>query len=432
MAVVEGFRGIRFSLENGKDVSDRLAPPYDVLNQQGKAKLMEKSPHNIVAVDLPHMPPKSAGPESLYKEAGDRLRAWLEEGAMIRDEKPTIYVYQQRYTHQGRQYTRRGFIGRLKVEPFCEESVFPHEKTYGGPKEDRMMLTKATQVNMSQVFCIFDDNTNEITDILYSKISGQPTYTGEIDGVKNEVWTLTDPAIINWVAEKMKPRKIFIADGHHRYTTSLNYRNELEAQGKLTPEHPANYVGCVFVSMSEPGMVILPTHRCVTQMAGLTLDELAKLLGEKCETKWFDGGKDKAEEAMLAYGEVAFAFVYSGDNRILMAKPKDLESLLADLADEHILAWRTLPVAVLHSYVLDRVVYPKWLKTDEPAIEYYHLADEVMDYIQTTPDVLGVLTPTTKIEAVKEISLAGELMPQKSTFFYPKLATGLVIHPLFD
>jgi uncharacterized protein (DUF1015 family) len=431
MAVIEGFRGIRFSLKSGKDVSDRLAPPYDVLSEQDKAALMAKSANNIVAVDLPHMPPKFAGPEAAYRQAGERLQEWLKNGVMIRDEKPTIYVYQQRYLYQGKEYTRRGFIARLRLEPFGEKSVFPHEKTHGGPKEDRMMLTKATQVNMSQVFCLFDDATNEITNSLYKKISGEPAYFGEIGEVKNEVWVVTDKAIIDEVAKKMQDRKIFIADGHHRYTTSLNYQEFLKKQGKLTANGPENYVGCVFVSMSEPGLVILPTHRCVTNMEGLTLDELAKLLSDKCEIEWFKGGKAKAEAAMNAMGEVAFAFVYSGDERVLLAKPKDVKTLLADMAKEHIAAWRTLPVAVLHSYVLDRVVYPKWLKTETPAIEYYHLADEVMDYMKTAKSTLGILVPTTKIESVKEISLAKELMPQKSTFFYPKLATGLVIHPLF-
>lgn len=430
MAVVEGFRGIRYSLTPGKDISDRIAPPYDVLNEQGKANLLKKSSNNIVAVDLPHMPPKFAGPEAVYKEAGEKLHQWLSSGAMIREDKPAIYVYQQRYTHQGRQFTRRGFIARLRLEPFGQGCVFPHEKTYGGPKEDRMLLTKFSQVNMSQVFCLFDDATNEVTNSLYKKISGEPTYTGEIDGVKNEVWVVTDKAIIDSVSNGMKDRKIFIADGHHRYTTSLNYQEFLKQQGKLTADHPANYVGCMFVSMSEPGLVILPTHRCIQDM-NLTLDDVAKALGDSFETQWFTGGKAAAESAMLEYGDLAFGFVYSGDDRVLLARAKNPTGLLADLAGEHVLAWRTLPVAVLHQYVLDRIIYPKWLKTEQPAIEYFHLADEVMTHIQEKKSVLGILVPTTKIEAVKEISLAGELMPQKSTFFYPKLATGLIIHPLF-
>ena len=430
MAVVEGFRGIRYSLTTGNDVSDRIAPPYDVLNEQDKANLLKKSPNNIVAVDLPHMPPRSAGPEALYKAAGETLHQWLATGVMTREDKPALYVYQQRYSHQGQEFTRRGFIARLRLEPFGQGCVFPHEKTYGGPKEDRMMLTKFSQVNMSQVFCLFDDETNAITDSLYKKISGEPTYVGDIDGVKNEVWVVTDPAVIESVSTGMKDRKIFIADGHHRYTTSLNYREYLKEQGKLTDDHPANYVGCMFVSMSEPGLVILPTHRCVQGM-NLSLDDLAQALGETFETKWFDGDKTQAQAAMLEYGELAFAFVHSGDTRVLLARAKNPTGLLADLENEHILAWRTLPVAVLHQFVLERIVYPKWLKTDQPAIEYFHLAEEVMTHIQERPSVLGVLVPTTRIEAVRDISLAGELMPQKSTFFYPKLATGLIIHPLF-
>jgi uncharacterized protein (DUF1015 family) len=176
--------------------------------------------------------------------------------------------------------------------------------------------------------------------------------------------------------------------------------------------------------MSEPGLVILPTHRCILDMVGLTLDELAKMLSDKFDLRW---GKptDPLKDPEIG-------FIYHGDARMLISKPKDVDHLLEDLKDKYVLAWRKLPVAFLHAYLLDRVIYPKWLKTEKPTIEYYHLAQETADFIQGCPNSLGILVPPTPIQAVKQISLAGQLMPQKSTFFYPKLATGLVINPLFD
>ncbi|MFA5865632.1 MAG: DUF1015 domain-containing protein [Phycisphaerae bacterium] len=424
MAVVDGFCGIRYSLKNGADISDRIAPPYDVVvTDEAKAKLLAKSPFNIIAIDMPHTPPKQAGPEQVYDLAGLQLFHWIKEGVFLRDREPAIYVYQQRFSHQNRNYTRRGFIARLKLEEFGTGSVFPHEQTYGGPKEDRLMLTKFTKSNMSQVFCLFDDDTNEITETLYTKLPTEPTYRGAIEDVVNEVWVVTDHELIKWVAAKMADRKIFIADGHHRYSTSLMYRDLLSKQGKLTPNHPANFVGCMFVSMSEPGLVILPTHRAIRDLPGLTLDELSGLLSEKFAVRWVS----KQEEI----SEPDFGFIYQNDNRMLVAQPKDVERILDDQAEKHVPAWRKLPVAILHSYLLDRIIYPKWLKTEKPSIEYFHLAGEVVDFVDNCPSSLGVLVPPTPIEAVKQISLAGELMPQKSTFFYPKLATGLVINPLF-
>jgi len=381
---------------------------------------------------MPYTPPKNAGPESVYDEAGLRLFHWIKEGIFTRDRQPAIYVYQQKFSHMDRQYVRRGFIARLRLEEFGTGSVFPHEQTYGGPKEDRLLLTKFTRCNMSQVFCLFDDDTNTITETLYKNLPGEPTYKGTLEDVINEVWVVTEPAVLKFVTDRMRDRKIFIADGHHRYSTSLMYRNYLKEKGKLTENHPANYVNCMFVSMSEPGLVILPTHRCITQMTGLKLDELAKLLEEQFELQWTDAAGAELEDQMNKYGQVAFAFVNHGENRAILASAKEAEKLLADLTDQYVLAWRTLPVAVLHRFILDRLIYPKWLKTEKPAIEYFHLAEEVKDYIARTPETLGILVPPTKIEAVRQISLAGQLMPQKSTFFYPKLATGLVIHPLFD
>jgi len=425
MAVIEGFTGIRYSLANGKDISHCIAPPYDVVvTQEAKSKLQSKSPFNIIALDMPHTPPKTAGPQEVYERAGKLLNQWINDGVFVRDHEPAIYVYQQRFSYAGKTYTRRGFIARLRLEEFGKGSVFPHEQTYGGPKEDRLLLTKFTQSNMSQVFCLFDDATNEITESLYAKLPAEPTYVASLEDVFNEVWVVTDRDIIAWVGSKMASRKIFIADGHHRYGTSLMYRDYLAQQGKLTPNHPANYVNCMFVSMSEPGLVILPTHRCIMNLESLKLDDLATLLSDKFDIRW-----DKKNTEIQ---EPDFGFLYSGDSRMLIAKPKNIDHLLDDLTDKYVLAWRKLPVAVLHSFILDRVIYPKYLKMEKPTIEYYHLATEVVEFMKDKPSVLSVIVPPTPIEAVREISLAGQLMPQKSTFFYPKLATGLVINPLFD
>jgi uncharacterized protein (DUF1015 family) len=425
MAVIDGFCGIRYAINSGSDVSDRIAPPYDVVvTQEAKDKLLAKSPHNVIAVDMPHVPPKAAGPEAVYDQAGLQLFHWLKEGILTRDREPAVYVYRQTFSHLGHTYCRRGFIARLRLEEFGKGSVFPHEQTYGGPKEDRLLLTKFTRCNMSQVFCLFDDDTNQITETLYGKLPPEPTYRGTIEGVLNEVFVVADPAVIRWLAAKMADRKIFIADGHHRYGTSLMYRDFLARQKKLTPHHPANFVNCMFVSMSEPGLVILPTHRCILGMADLTLEAMAALLGDTFATRW---GRTADE-----IREPDFGFVVRNDDRMLIARPRDVDHLLDDLARDHVLAWRKLPVAILHSYILDRLVYPKYLKTEKPAIEYFHLSHEVLDFVKANDAVLGIIVPPTPIEAVKQISLAGQLMPQKSTFFFPKLATGLVINPLFE
>ncbi len=433
MATVEAFKGIRYSLDDGVDISDRIAPPYDVLSESDKQALLARSPYNIVAIDLPHTPPKTAGPEECYRKAGELFSSWLDDGVMIRDDEPMIYLYQQRFVYNDKEYVRRGFVARLKIEEFGKGSVYPHEKTYGGPKEDRLLLTKYTRANISQVFCLFDDETNEITNGLYNRAKYPPTYKGELDSVVNEVWALGDRELCHWLTQQMANRKILIADGHHRYDTSRMYRDYLRETENIDETHPANYVGCMFVSMSEPGLAILPTHRCIFGMSRLKLDELADCLADKFDISLRDDidSGEKLESVVGELGDSCLAFFKSDDDRVLLACPKDVDGLLSELAGDYIAEWRKLGVSILHYYVLDKVVYPKWLESNEPTIEYLHLADETFDFTKSHNDVLGVYVPATPIEAMRKISLAGQLMPQKSTFFYPKLATGLVIHPLF-
>ncbi len=434
MAQIEPFCGIRYSLEAGTDISRNIAPPYDVLSERDKQDLLAKSEHNIVAIDLPHTPPKKAGPVEAYENSAKLLTSWLDENILIREDEPVVYIYQQRFMYQDKEYCRRGFIARLRLEEFGEGSVFPHEQTYGGPKEDRLMLTKHTKTNISQVFCLFDDPENRVTNSLYNHVTYKPTYTGKLNDVVNEVWTLSDRELCNWITQSMKDKKIFIADGHHRYGTSLMYREYLREKGKLTDSHPANYVGCVFVSMSEPGLAVLPTHRCIMEMDELNLEELAEVLSDKFEIKWLDNIStgDELEKSAGEFDPLAMSFLYHGKSRVFLAKPKDPDHLLDDVADDYVIDWRRLPVSVLHHYVLNKIIYPKWLKKEKPSIEYLHLADETVDFVNKTPATLGILVPATPIEAVRNISLAGQLMPQKSTFFFPKLATGLVMHPLFE
>ena len=433
MAVVEAFKGIRYSLKDGTDISDKIAPPYDVLSEADKQKLLSRSEYNIVAIDLPHTPPKTAGPLECYQRSAKIFESWLDDGILVRDEEPVVYLYQQRFTYNDREYVRRGFIARLRIEEFGSGSVFPHEKTYGGPKEDRLLLTKYTRANISQVFCLFDDQTNEITKTLYNRAKYPPTYIGQLDNVVNEVWTLGDRELCHWLTNQMKNRKILIADGHHRYDTSRMYRDYLRETEGMDENHPANYVGCMFVSMSEPGLAILPTHRCIFSMKKISLDALAEKLADKFDIAFKENVNTGAdlERAVSDFGALTLAFFRADDKRVLLARPKDADNLLADLADEYILHWRKLPVAILHHYVLERIIYPQWLGGQTPTIEYLHLADEALEFTKSNPDVLGVYVPATPIKAVRNISLAGQLMPHKSTFFYPKLATGLVIHPLF-
>jgi len=435
MAHIEAFRGIRYSLANGCDISDRLAPPYDVIvTDQAKRNLLDRSRHNIVAIDLPHTPPATAGPEYLYHQAGELLNTWLSQKIFIRDLEPAIYLYRQTFSHDGKKYIRRGFIGRLRLEELGKGSILPHEQTYSGPKEDRLLLTKHTRAYTSQIFCLYEDRENEIADTLYTRADASPDYHGTVDGVGNELWVITERRTRQWLGARMEDRSVFIADGHHRYSTALMYRDYLAGNGRLEENHPANYTSAMFVSMSEPGLLVLPTHRVIVNLKPLSLTDLAEMLKDRFHFRWLDNWRctDQIEQTVNQTGGQAFAFVHSDQSRCLIVWPKQPEHLLDDLADTYTPAWRTLPVAILHKYILHRVVYPKWLDQATAKIEYFHLASQAKAFIRSVPSALAVFVPATPVDSVRNVCADRLLMPQKSTFFYPKLATGLVTYPMFD
>ena len=262
MSTIRPLAAIRYATTRSTDISALIAPPYDIIDDAGKSDLLSHSPQNFVKIDLPHMPPKAAGPAAEYEAAARTLNEWLRDGSMVRDREPAIYAYHQNYTQGGTKYVRKMFFAGLRLEPFGEGSIFPHERTFGGPKEDRLMLTKATRANMSPIFGLYEDAQNVVAATLEKQLSAAPLAHGELEGVENRLWAVTDRATIDKVAQLMAPRPIYIADGHHRCGTAMLYRDWLTAQqGALPADHPANFVLCVFCAMEDPGLLILPTHR---------------------------------------------------------------------------------------------------------------------------------------------------------------------------
>ena len=461
MAEIRPFRAIRYAGAWGADISSRIAPPYDVLSEQDKAAMLAADPRNIVAADLPHTPPKSAGPAAAYQRSADLLTKWLADGSLVRESAPAVFAYRQVFEVNGVQRARRGFIARVRAEQFraSPAGIFPHEQTFSGPKEDRLMLMRATRMQLSPIFGLFADDSGELTDSLYANLPASPMLVGSLGPVRHEAWPVTAPDRIEALADAMRDRPIFIADGHHRYTTALNYLAELESAGPLPPDHPARFVMFVCVSMHDPGLAILPTHRVVSvrcaEPAAL-VGQLAARLGQGNAFRVQAGtwSAEQLESLVLERGCGWFGVkAATGDN-----------ALLLHLADANLLdryeptrgvAFRRLDVAVLHRFLIDEVL--KSVAGDPAGIEYPHNGRDVAAALEqkaldsasafgTGADVAGkahgpqsvgiskiafLLAPT-PLSAVRDVCLSGELMPQKSTFFYPKLATGLALNDLAE
>ena len=431
MGSIRPFAGIRYA--RAENVSDLIAPPYDVLDEKGKAALAARHPNNIVTVDLPHLPPKTVGPDETYVGANAVLQAWLRAGVLKQDERRAFYPYTQTYAHGGRNYHRRGFIVLVKLSPFGDGHVVPHEKTYASAIEDRLKLTRATGVQLSPIFGLFSDPKNEVTNLLYRNI-GLPEQTGTIDGVKSDLWRVRDSETENTVMDLMGHKPIYIADGHHRYTMALQYKKEAEDAngGPLPPTHPANYCMFVLVAMQDPGLVILPTHRLIGGMQGFNLDALKATISPNFDVTEMAVSPERMTEAVdsLAHGTPHHFGLYDGQTRRLYSlKLKNLD-VLKRLDPNKSDAWRRLDVAILQRYLLDEVLHPKFGGGKELTKGYTAYANEVAPQVDGGKYQIALLLRATPLHALEELGKHKEVMPQKSTFFYPKLATGMVMYPL--
>jgi uncharacterized protein (DUF1015 family) len=413
MAQVEPFAAIRYDFAAlSRDVSSHIAPPYDVLNQQEKDELLATSPHNIVAIDLPHLPPKSAGPPEVYARAAETMNAWMREGVLIREAQPAIYVYHQTFSTGGETYTRRKLIVRVRATPFSEGVVLPHEETFGGPKEDRLALMKATRCNLSPVFALFSDPTDAVGAAIAPVTSRPPDATGTLEGVENRLWIATDASVIDPVRSALAPKKVFIADGHHRYGTALNYAAFIAGEkgvGKLPPEDPAGFVMMVLASMDDSGCLILPYPRV---LASIALDAVL--------AAWRPGVEQVAPtDADLT--------LYEGATGRSVGVRFTNRAALDRLAPDKSAAWRSLDLAYIHRYLVENLLASS--SDGVPAIRYMKSIERAKAAARDEGGV-ALLVKATSMDQLRGVSEAGELMPQKSTYFYPKLATGLAINPL--
>jgi len=429
MAEVQPFRAIRYA---GAEISNVIAPPYDILSDADKQALLRKDGRNIVAIDLPHTPPKSAGPNSAYERAAGEMTRWLDIQVLVRDRAPALYAYHQTYQLGGETLTRKKFFARLRLEPFGTGHLFPHEQTFGGPKEDRFKLTQATRCNMSPIFGLYPDEKNEVAALIESAIQRPPDQKGALDGIENKLWAITDEQVVQQIQRKMADKAIFIADGHHRYGTALNYRDHVVSElGGLPLNDPANYVLAVLCSMEDPGATIQPYFRTIVDLPCVGAGDLHAALSPNFAWTAADKPSSAEELAMLlaARGPQSLALYIAQGGACATVTPS-ITDLLAAYEPDRKPAWRKSPYAIFHRYIVDEVVVPKF-NGGKPLILHYHknMEDAMKD--ADASKGIAILMPATTMQQLREICTAGELMPQKSTYFYPKLATGMVINPLY-
>lgn len=428
MAEIRAFRALRFSEQAGKP-EQLTCPPYDVISDAEREEYLRANPHNIVRLELPR------GGEDPYAQAGELLALWQHEGYLRCDDEPGLYVYEEEFTVPGGQEVKRlkGFLCRVRVEEWEKGVVLPHEETLSKAKADRLNLLKATGCSFSAIYSLYSDQEREILPRIEEASSGAPEmeFRGA-DGILHRLWRVTDPGRIEAITSRFADRPLYIADGHHRYETAINYRNHLKEQGVVTDgEHPANFAMMMLVNIENPGLVVLPTHRIVRGLA----DFDAETLLENCE-QYFeitDCPRELADQRLREYAEnrrTAFAFVYAQGVRLLVLRD---ESVMDTLLEGGSGAYRHLDVNTLHTLVLERLLgIDKENMANQKNLIYTRDVAKAFDDVRDGRANCAFLLNATRIDEIADIAGAGEKMPQKSTYFYPKVITGHVMNKMLD
>lgn len=433
MADIRAFRAFRYDLGRVGALSDVIAPPYDVIDPALQDALYQRSPHNVIRLILNKEEAGDNETSNRYTRAAGFLRDWQSEDVIVQDSARSLYAYYQDFEAEGKRYTRRGFLARVRLEPFGKGRIYPHEETLAGPKADRLRLFHATGMNLSPVFGLYPDAQDEVMTHLDGLTQRSlPLEATDHLGVVSRLWPITDQHAVSAITGLLSARPVFIADGHHRYETGLRYLEERRAAGEVRDdEAPPNFILMMLVSMSDPGLVILPTHRLVSGLGELRSDRLAMLLNRYFHVERIGegekGARDTWELIEADGGQELLGFGCVADGVWQTARFRTPE-VMSRLAPQHSPTWRGLAVSVLHVLVLDHLLAEAL--SARPQCRYVHLMREVNDAVNARDCQLAVLVPPARMQHVEQIAGNLEKMPPKSTYFYPKLLSGLVFNSL--
>lgn len=406
MVMVAPFRGVRYNPEKIGALDSVLAPPYDVINSEEQNALYEKSPYNVIRIILS----KVEGDEK-YVQAAETSRKWAKEGILIRDSEPCIYPYYQEFEENGRKITRKGFISAVRLEDFLSKRILPHERTFSGPKLDRLKLTSACNANLSPVFAIYSDPEGNLERAIEEKLSEPLIDAVGGDGARNRLWRISDDDLISKIKSAMLERSLLIADGHHRYETALEFRNiQRKKFGTGSGNEPYEYVMMYLSRAESEGLIIKPTHRVVKNLGSIGIEEfLEKLKGR------FNVEKISSE-GISALSHQEFA---------VLIKDSIFKASLKEPGSRSPVHYKNLAVILLHTLVFDGVI-----DEEEARIFYTKSLEEVFSLVKSGEYKLGFILPPLRAVDVFEFVSSGEKMPHKTTYFYPKLLSGLVFHLL--
>jgi uncharacterized protein (DUF1015 family) len=421
MATIKPFHGMKFNTANAGAIGELVCPPYDIISPKQREDYIAKNQYNIIRLELP------TGGDDRYKVAGELLQDWLGKKILEKDSSEGIYIYEMDFVANGVKNSLKGFVTLVKLHEFSDGVVLPHEETLSKAKTDRFNLMSETMCNFSQIYSLYMDEDGAVGDILKNLGNTPDMQIVDPDGTVHKCTAVTDKDIIAKLQTLFADKKLYIADGHHRYETALNFQKKLIADGKATEN--SGYIAMFLANIENDGLVIFPTHRIVKDMDNFNADELI----EKA-AKYFDISDAANQDAMTAVlhsdyeaGKKTFA-LYLGGGKCKIFRLRDENAVKAILGDKSD-AYCGLDVSVLHTLVLEGVLgIDKENMANQKNLTYTRDAIEALQAVDIEGRNCAFILNPTKVSEIRDVAAASEKMPQKSTYFFPKLITGLVMN----
>ena len=419
MLTIRPFKGLRYNSEVAGDISQNVAPPYDVIYNEWLEKLYERSPYNIIRIIKNKEEPGDDDTVNKYTRAAEYLESWICDGILKIENEPAIYIRSETYDLNGKTKTRYGFIALLKVEEYGK-NIHPHERTLFAPKVDRLNLLKATRTNLSQIFSVFRDPNCEIQELILKAAVSDPdvSFTDE-QGIIRRVWMVKDPEIISGIQELMKGRDIIIADGHHRYETAIAYKSLMENE-RQSDDEPFDYVSMYFSSADDPGMTILPTHRKVSGVSTYNQSTFFSEMKKMFEIT-YPGKTDLYEVIKLIsqdseHNNIFGIFTCDGYGIARLRNPANPKELDVD---------------ILHNIIIEKMLgISREAIAEGHNVHFCKSPEHAIEDVANNSDQISFIMNALRSEELFNEVLQGVRMPQKSTYFYPKTMSGLVMYKI--
>lgn len=426
MAEIKAFRAMRYT-DNAGEISKNICPPYDIISEEERLGFLAKSENNIVKLELPKG-------EQPYEEAAKTLCEMKNAGILANDGKPGLYIYEEEFTAYGERKIVRGLYTRVKLCEFSEGVVLPHEETLSKAKADRFNLMSATFCNFSAIYSMYTDEEKVIRSRIDALAERKPDVEfTDYEGIVQRLWCVYDSEDIAFIEKAFADKKLYIADGHHRYETALNFKKKLIQDGIIKDEnHPGNYCMMFLADIDHEGLVVFPTHRMVKDLKDFNSAKALEGMSQYFEIEKMNCPKCLEKALLKNADKNSFGYFDGKDSYLLILKDNDeAKSALDNMLEGKSDAYKSLDVSVLHNLILEKIFgIDKENMANQINLNYTRSYDEAIERVKSGDYNCSFLLNSTKVRQIKDVAAAGEKMPQKSTYFYPKLITGLVMNEI--